>query len=133
LLARWHRTIAAFPECADDACLNFVFNNLTSRSWLRWLLKVRWLPKSYARISWWISEKPIINHAARPTSGGGLKSSFIKIKDPRGRQEFYRSLVQPRQASFPQDCVIDTEQHMLCRFVDGELVSVEPIKQTFWL
>ena len=133
LLARWHRTIAAFPDCADDACLNFVFNNLTSRSWLRWLLKVRWLPKSYARISWWIYEKPIINHAARPTSGGGLKSSFIKIKDPRGRQEFYRSLVQPRQASFPQDCVIDTEQHMLCRFVDGELASVEPIKQTFWL
>jgi hypothetical protein len=45
LLARWHWTIAAFPGCADDACLNFVFNNLTSRSWLRWLLKVRWLPQ----------------------------------------------------------------------------------------
>ena len=63
LLARWHRTIAAFPGCADDACLNFIVNNLTFRSWLRWFLKVRWLPKSYARISWWIYEEPIINHA----------------------------------------------------------------------
>jgi hypothetical protein len=133
LLARWHRTIGAFPGCADDACLNFVFNNLRSRCWLRWLLKVQWLPKSYARISWWICQEPIINHAARPSSGGGLKSSFIRIKDPRGRQEFYRSLLRPRQASFPQGCVIDTEQHMLCRFVDGKLVAIEPTKQTFWL
>ena len=59
--------------------------------------------------------------------------NFTKIKDPRGRQEFYRSLLQPRQAVFPQDCFIDTEQHMLCRFVGGKIVAVEPTKQTFWL
>ena len=66
LLSRWHRTIATFPGCADDAALNFAFNNLTRRSWLSWLLKVRWLPKSYARISWWIHAKPIINHPDIP-------------------------------------------------------------------
>jgi hypothetical protein len=95
LLARWHRTIAAFPGCADDAYLNFALNNLTLRSWIRWLLK--------------------------------------RIKDPRGRQEFYRSLLQPRQAVFPHDCFIDTEQHMLCRFFGGKIVAVESTKQTFWL
>jgi len=120
LLARWHRTFAAFPGCADDACLNFVFNNLTSPSWLGWVPKRRWLPKSYGRISWWIYEKPVINYTARPSSAGGLKSSFIRIKDPPGREEFSRSLVQPRQASFPQGCIIDTERHMLCRFVNGK-------------
>jgi hypothetical protein len=133
LLSRWHRTIATFPGCADDACLNFVFNNLTTRSWLLWLLKVQWLPKSYARISWWIYAKPIINHADRPSSGGGLKSSFIRIKDPRGRKEFYRTRMERRNAVFTRDSIIDTEQHMVCKLVDGELVAIEPTDQNFWL
>jgi hypothetical protein len=131
LLARWHRTIAAFPGCADDSALSFTFNNLTRYSWLAWRLRVRWLPKSYARISWWIYEEPVINHPGLPVDFAG----FAPIKDPRGRKRFYRSLMQRRKpvALFPQDCIIDTEQHMLCKLEDGRVVPIQPIDRAFWL
>ena len=131
LLSRWHRTIATFPGCPDDAALAFTFNNLTKRSWLAWLLKVQWLPKSYARISWWIYAKPIINHADLP----GRSTSFTKINDPRGRKQFYQSQMEHREPVrlLPRDCIIDTEQHMACKLVDGRLVPIGPTDQTFWL
>jgi hypothetical protein len=131
LLSRWHGTIAVFPGCTDDSALSFTYNNLTKQSWLWWLLKVRWLPKSYARIAWWIYEKPIINHADLPSKS----TSFRKIDDPRGRKQFYLSLMAQRKPNqlYAQDCIIDTEQHMLCRLDDGRLVPVGPIDQTLWL
>jgi chitin disaccharide deacetylase len=130
LLSRWHKTIATFLGCADDACLDFVFNNLRRRSWLYWLLKVRWLPKPYARISWWIYAKPVINNPHLP--GGG--NDFREIADSKGRKRFYPSRMKLKTATlFPRDCIIDTEQHMVCRLVDGQLVPVEPIDQSFWL
>ncbi|HET7085172.1 MAG TPA: hypothetical protein VFI23_10410 [Rhizomicrobium sp.] len=129
LLSRWHRTIAAFPGCTDDGALAFTFNNLTRLSWLSWVLKVRWLPKSYARIAWWIYAKPVINHADLPS-----KSTRTAIKDPRGRKQYYGSLMEHRTptALFPRDCIIDTEQSMLYRLVEGQLVSIGPANQTFW-
>jgi hypothetical protein len=131
LLSRWHRAIASFPGCTDDSVLSFTFNNLTKHSWLFWLLNVRWLPKSYARISWWICTEPVINHSDLPTKSG----RFIKINDPRGRKQFYHSLMEQRRpvAHFPPDCIIDTEQHMLCQLVEGQLVPVGQADQTFWL
>lgn len=131
LLSKWHQTITAFPGCGDDAHLNFTFNNLTRRSWLSWRLKVHWLPKSYTRISWWIFTKPIINHPDSP----GESSDFMEIKDPKGRKDVYRSSMERRNpvGLFPRDWIIDTEQHMVCRFVDGQLVPIEPTTQNFWL
>jgi len=131
LLSRWHRTIATFPGCTDDSAMNFTFNNLTRYSWLPWLLKVRWLPKSYARVSWWICEEPVINHEDLPTKS----TTFVKINDPRGRKMFYASLTEQRQpvALFPEGCIIDTEQHMLCKLQDGKVVPIEPTDKTFWL
>jgi len=131
LLRRWHRTIVTYPGCTDDSALSFTFNNLTKRSWLWWLLKVRWLPSSYARISWWIYKKPIINHEDLPTKS----TSFTKIKDPRGRSQFYTSLMVQRKPAelYPQDCIIDAEQKMLCKIDNGRPIPVAPIEQTFWL
>jgi hypothetical protein len=130
LLRRWHRAIAAFPGAADDACLNFVFNNLTTRSWLPWLLRVAWLPNSYARISWWIYVKPVINHPDRPSPSRGFK----EIRDPRGRRKWYVSQMEERREGiFPRDCIIDTKQNLLCRFVDGKLVQVGPTGQSLWI
>jgi hypothetical protein len=127
---RWHRTIAAFPRCADDEALDFTFNNLTRRSWLWWLLKTRWLSKSYARISHWIYAEPIINHPDDLTE----PSCFIPIADPKGRKSFYRSLMKRRnpESLFPRDCIIDTEQRMVCKLVDGRLVAIGPTDQNFW-
>jgi hypothetical protein len=130
-LARWQRTISVFSGCADDSALSFTFNNLTRRSWLWWQLKVRWLPKTYARISWWIYAKPIINHKDLPTKS----SRFVKINDPGGRKPFYLSLMEPKNPVllFPRDCIIDTEQRMLCKLVDGQISPIEPIELELWL
>jgi len=131
LLSRWHQTIAAFPGSADDWCLDFVFNNLGRRSWLSWLLKAYWLPSSYARYAWWIHTKPIINHPDFPAGSSG----FSPIEDPRGRKDVYHSLMKRRNPDwhFPPDCIIDVEQHMVCKLVDGQLVPIEPTDQNFWL
>lgn len=130
LLARWHRTIAAFPGCGDDPCMDFAFNNLGRRSWVRWSLKTQWLPKSYARYAWWIHVQPVINHPDFPAA-----SKFIPLKDPAGRSRFYRSLMEPRNpcSLFPRDCIVDTQRRVLCRLIDGQLVDVEPLSQEFWL
>ncbi len=131
LLSKWHQTIAAFPGSADDACLDFVFNNLSRRSWLSWLLHVTWLPKSYARYAWWIHTKPIINHPDFPADG----SSFTRIKDPKGRKRAYFSRMRRRDpaSQFAPNSIIDTEQHMLCKLVDDKIVPIEPIVEEFWL
>lgn len=131
LLSNWHRTIATFPRCTDDSALSFTFNNLTRHSWLAWLLKVQWLPKPYARISWWIHTKPVINHADLPSKS----SKFNTMTDSRARKQFYHSLMERRKPAthFPEDCIIDTKQHMVCNLVDGELVPIEPTDQHFWL
>jgi hypothetical protein len=65
-------------------------NNLTRRSWLSWLLKVRWLPKPYAWLPWWIYAKPVICHRDPPGVGHGFRA----IADPKGRKEFYPSLMK---------------------------------------
>lgn len=134
LLSKWHRTIATFPGCADDEALTFAFNNLTRRSWLYWLLKVRWLPKSYARIPYWIYCKPVINHPD-PYIPGQSSGSFSAIKDPKGRRAVYKSAMERRKPTllFPRDCIIDTEKHMVCKLVEGQLVPIGPSAQNFWL
>jgi hypothetical protein len=130
MLRLWHRTIGTFPGCADDAALAFTFNNLTRRMPLRWMLRSQWLPKSYARIAWWIYVKPIINHEDIPT-----KSSVVAINDPKGRKVFYLSKTEPHDARgpFPRDCIIDTERRILCRIVDNQLVEIGPCNQDLWL
>jgi hypothetical protein len=131
LLSRWHRTVAAFPGCADDQCLDFTYNNLGRDSWPYWFLKARWLPKAYARIAFWIYAQPIINHRDFPAPN----SDFIAINDPNGRKIRYPSLMERRNAiqRIPRDCIIDTEQRLVCKLIDGKLVPVGRTDETFWL
>ncbi|HET7085331.1 MAG TPA: hypothetical protein VFI23_11210 [Rhizomicrobium sp.] len=130
LLSRWHRTVASFAGCADDQCLDFTFNNLGKTSWLYWFLKTRWLPKAYARIAFWIYAEPVINHPEFPG-----KSAWPKIKDPRGRQQRYQSLLEKRDSArpVPKDCIIDTEQGQVCKLVEGQIVPIGPTQWKFWL
>ena len=131
LLARWHRTIATFPASTDDGSLTFTFNNVTRRSWLSWRLKVRWLPGSYARVSWWIFTKPIINHPGLPSRS----TSFREIVDLRGRKRIYPSLLRARESvsGFHEGSIIDTERHMICELVDGRPVPIGRLDQPLWL
>ncbi len=131
LLSKWHQTIADFPGSGDDRCLDFAFNNLSRRSWQTWRMKVHWLPASYARLSYWIFTKPIINHPDFP----GTYAKFLPIQDTKGRKECYLSSMIPRApvGLLQEDCIIDTEQHKLYRLVDDRLVPFEPISQTVWI
>jgi len=108
----------------DDHCLDFAYNNLGRRSWLFWLLKSRWLPKAYVRYAYWIYVEPVINHRDFPAPN----FHFIPIKDPAGRQRYYRSLMEERKAVplFPRDCIIDTEQGLVCKLVAGQLIPLRP-------
>jgi nucleotide-diphospho-sugar transferase len=128
LLNEWQKTILAFPGCSDDACLDFAFNNLGPRGYG---LKLRWLPKSYARISWWIYAEPVINNVHTPND----ENIFVPIKDSVARQRFYfdRMTKRTEVRLFPRDCIIDTQERTICR-VDGDtLVLVSPTDQHFWL
>jgi hypothetical protein len=130
LLRSWHKTIAAYPGSADDHCLDFTYNNLAK--WRRWFLKSRWLPKSYARIAFWIYAEPVINHPEYPTKN----DQFLKIKDPTGRRkQFYGSSIEKREVVplFPRDHILDIQESLLCKLVDGKLVPVERTQERFWI
>ena len=131
LLSRWHQTIANFPECADDHCMDFTYNNLTRRSLLYWFLKTRWLPKAYMRYIFWIYVEPVINHPDFPAPN----SDFKPIGRPGGRRRFYPALMARKKTAglFPRGCIIDAEQRMVCKLVDGEIVPVERTEQNFWV
>lgn len=75
LLNRWIATIEANPYAPDDVSLDFSYNNNPEK----YLVRSFWLPKSYARIAFWIFDMPIINHPAFPTSVEKFQS--INLKD----------------------------------------------------
>jgi hypothetical protein len=131
LLARWHRTVAAFPGCGDDNCLNYTYNNLGKRDWLHWVLKTRWLPKEYARCMFWIYVRPVIDHADMPSRG----TAFAPLQGRHGRQEFYWSLMEKRDIPlmFPRDCIIDAQEGFICKLVGDEIVAVEKTPHSFWI
>lgn len=129
LLAEWHRTIMAFPELADDNCLDFTYNNLGPRADR---IKMRWFPKAYARYPWWIYAKPIINH---PDTPDDEKTSFVPINDAGGRLQFYPDRAEKRSVVrlFPRDCIIDTEEQLLLRRVGSNFAVISSTDQNFWL
>jgi len=131
LLSRWHRTVAQFPGCGDDNCLNYTYNNLGKRDWLRWVLRSRWLPKEYARCMFWIYVEPVINHSDMPSRG----SKFTPLQGVGGRKEVYWSVMENREVRllFPRDCIIDTQEGMLCKLVDGNLIPIEKTSRQFWV
>jgi hypothetical protein len=128
LLAEWHRTILAFPGTADDACLDFAFNNLGPRAET---LRAGWLPKSYARYPWWIYVNPVIKHADMPN----LENEFVPITDPAGRMRFYPERTEKRNEVrlFPRDCIIDTQERLVCRMIGNQLVAYSRTDLNFWL
>ena len=135
LLAKWHEAIIRLPHCADDAVLTFTYNNLGKYSWLRRALKTYWLPKAYARISYWIYEQPVIDHPD-PYVPDAARKAFAKLEDPGGRKPVYKSRLErrtPSDPAIPRDCVIDVEQRMLCRVADGQLAPFAEAPGRFWI
>jgi Nucleotide-diphospho-sugar transferase len=132
LLSEWYRTIAMFPGTADDSCLNFAFNN---RAPPLSALNVRWLPKAYARISWWIYEKPVINHEEIPQIGAKLKFRNFDDIDTGERRIWYPSAAELKSITgpLPRDCIIDAERGVFGKIVGDQLVTIGITDQTFWI
>jgi hypothetical protein len=130
LLSKWHQTIAMFPCVADDGCLAFAFNNRDERLAG---LNVQWLPKAYARISWWIYVKPVINHEGWPQPDSNFKE--FKDVDAGGRKAWYPSLTELKTVTslFPRDCIIDTERGVFGKIVGDQLVTTGTTDQAFWI
>jgi hypothetical protein len=130
LLSQWHQTVATCPGTADDQCLSFSFNNLEPG---KSTLNVHWLPKAYARMSWWIYVKPVINHEGRPQKD----SRFFPFEsvDTGARKIWYPSSAEFKTVTslFPRDCIIDTERRVLAKIVGDQLVTVGITDQTFWI
>ena len=130
LLSQWHQTIASFPGTADDHCLAFAFNNLGPR---QSTLHVQWLPKAYARVSWWIYVKPVINHEGRPQADSG----FVQFDtfDTGDRKVWYPTAAELRTVTslFPRECIIDTERRALAKIVGDQLVTIGTTDQAFWI
>jgi hypothetical protein len=130
LLSEWHRAITMFPGTSDDSCLTFAFNN---RNPPLGALNVRWLPKAYARISWWIYEKPVINHRELPQ----LVSKFRNFDDidTGERRIWYPSAAELKTITgpFPRDCIIDAERGVFGKIVGDQLVTIGITDRTFWI
>jgi len=128
LLKRWHGVISEHPHSEDDKCLDYTFNNPYPDIAA---LKTAWLEKSYARIAWWIYERPVINHPDIPIAG----KAFQKIQDRPGNKIFYQERAELRSVKyyFPKDCLIDTENLMLLRLQGGQLTPWRPLTHKLWL
>jgi hypothetical protein len=127
LLKAWAETIQLFPGVVDDECLDFAFNHLSAVD--RQTIAVRWLPKSYARIAWWIFDEPIIDHPEIPYDG----SAWRKI-DEFGRGERVDfSQVKPRcMPTFRRDLMIDIETNEIIANTNGQLTVVGHFDQQLW-
>jgi hypothetical protein len=130
LLTEWHRNIALYPGAADDGCLDLAFNNRESNLHD---LTFRWLPKAYARISWWIYAKPVINHAGRPQPDANFKD--LSKFDTGGRKFWYpeRTEFKTVTGPFPRDCIIDVERRVIAKIVGDQLVTVGITDRPFWI
>jgi hypothetical protein len=128
LLAEWFRTVEAFPGAPDDECLDFAFNNAGENFSA---LKTHWLPKSYARYSWWITEQPVINHPEEPSMDG----NFLSLDDIAGKPRFDMARAQASDGTplFPRDCVIDTETGILYRIAGTQLAAIGRTERKFWI
>ena len=123
--------MATLGDCADDACLNYTFNNIGKYDWLHWALRTRWLPKAYARVMYWIYAEPVITHfdVLTPTS------TFPPFRAPPGRKEVYLSFTEKRNIAplLPRDCIIDVRERTLCRIVDGKFIPFEKVSCPLWV
>lgn len=129
LLRDWHGVILENPRSGDDMCLDYAFNNLPQSNVA---LKAAWLEKAYARIAWWIYERPVINLPDIPSYG---ENTWQPIQDRPHAKRFYPEHAQLRRVEyyFPKDCLIDTEKHILLKVQGGQLSPWRSFTQKLWL
>jgi len=123
------KAIAKNKGAAEDQIVDFVFNNRVEllRRWPR--LQSFWLPKSYARIAYWIHVEPVIDHPDFPNSVQASDIVHPKLK------RFYRSKSQVREVDggiFGCECIIDTQLGRVLQTRDGQQTWAAT-NEKFWI
>jgi len=128
LLEQWQRVIERSPGSADDHCLDYAFNNYPS---VAAPLRAAWLPKGYARIAWWIYERPFIDHPEIPATVDG----FVPLVEMDGKRRIYTQSLKQHEVAyvFPKDCLIDTETRTLFRLSNQGWRPVARFETPLWL
>jgi hypothetical protein len=134
-LAAWRflgaiqKAIAECKACAEDKVIDFTFNNLSRYLWGWPRPSIFWLPKSYARIAFWIHVEPVIDHPDFPSGETGTDIVHPRLK------RFYQSKAKLRKVDggiFGRDCIIDTQLGRVLRHEDGQQKWVET-GEKFWI
>jgi hypothetical protein len=138
LLEIWQTVIEENPDCPDDECLDYAFNNFFKKSGDKSsnktadknLLKTFWLDKSYLRYPWWPHVKPVILHSGLPFLGRSVH--LDQIKD---RKRIYTDKCMPKSTPFifPPDCLIDIQNSRLLKIEHNQIVKTIPLPHDFWI
>lgn len=127
ILEYWQTIIARSPRSADDECLDYAYNNLVSTGIA---LKSVWLDKAYLRMPFWPHVKPVILHPG-PTLAGQRRP--IPALDNKKRFYPERCEQTHDKLIFPREYIIDVEEKMLVRVIDGSIVEQRPVQEEFWI
>lgn len=124
LLEAWRQVIAARPGCSDDACLNLAYNNLAGS------VGAAWLPKAYARYSWWIFTAPVIDHPdprINTDDQFAPLDQFGAIAGTAGPWRPRPGSPRPTTGGFPELTVLDVLERRMFELDDGRLRPVGSI------
>jgi hypothetical protein len=124
LLEAWRAVIAARPGCSDDACLNLAYNNLAGS------VRAAWLPKAYARYSWWIFTAPVIDHPDPRINTDDQFSPLDQFGAIAGASGPWRARAGrplPTPGRFPELTVLDVVERRIFEFDEDRLLPVGSI------
>jgi hypothetical protein len=119
LLEAWQQNVAKFARSPDDESLQLAFN---LAQYGKPDLKYFWLPKEYARYSFWIYVQPVIDHPDLPTYADPAHFELLGGKTFDAPRIFV-GLQKARP--LPRACVIDAEENLvLLRLPNGNFMPI---------
>lgn len=128
LLEAWQQNIAKFARGPDDESLQLAFNLVQHG---KSDLKYFWLPKEYARYSFWIYVRPIIDHPDLPTYAEPTHFELLGGKSFDASRVFV-GLQKARP--FPRSCIIDAEENlMLLGLPNGNFMPIAQVPMPLYL
>jgi hypothetical protein len=125
LLDRWRDVIAANPGVPDDHALDVAFNQFPPGD-----LRVKWLPKEYARYAFWIFTNPVIDHPEFPAQISGDFHAMPGTRTIASRIITHAGKTVP----LPRSMLIDTQAGLvLARDGEGQYVPWAPLQMPLYL
>lgn len=123
LLDRWRDALVAHPHVPDDHALDVAFNHFPPGA-----LRVKWLPKEYARYAFWIFTRPVIDHPELPAPLD--YQAMLGARTIASRIIIHAGKTVP----LPRTMIIDTQiGTVLARNGEGQAVPWAPLQMPLYL